>query len=125
MGEDKKVKKVGMKDIQREGWEYELTVSFNLDRDTHTATASKDRTEMFDGIDPFVITEETGVMIADWCNKGVDVKQAVADAIEQVNGLQYKEEVLALREMLPLEVLNNVEFKTAANIKYKQLTINE
>lgn len=126
MGEDKKVKKVGMKDIQREGWEYELTISFNLDRDTHTATASKDRTELFDGIDPFVITEETGAMIADWCNKGVDeaklLKQAVADAIEQVNGLQHKEEVLALREMLPVEVLNNVEFKTAANLKYKQLT---
>lgn len=118
-----------MKDIQREGWEYELTVSFNLDRDTHTATASKDRTEMFDGVDPFVITEETGVMIADWCNKGVDeaklLKQTVADAIAKVEGLQYREELLALREMLPAEVLNNVEFKTAANLKYKQLTTNE
>ncbi|HOY42876.1 MAG TPA: AAA family ATPase, partial [Chitinophagales bacterium] len=33
-----RVKKVGMKDIQREGWEYELTVSLNLDRDSHLAT---------------------------------------------------------------------------------------
>ena len=69
-GEDKKVKKIGMKDIQREGWEYELTVSLNLDRDTHYATASKDRTEIFEHAEPFVITPETGKKIMQWCNKG-------------------------------------------------------
>lgn len=74
MTDDKKVKKVGMKDIQRDGWEYELTVSLNIDRDTHTAIASKDRTELFDGKQPFVITEATGKMIRDWCDKGVDLK---------------------------------------------------
>ena len=66
----KKVKKVGMKDIQREGWEYELTVSLNLDRDTHMATASKDRTGLFDKADPFVITAETGQKIKQWCEQG-------------------------------------------------------
>ncbi len=71
MGDDKKVKKVGMKDIQREGWEYELTVSLGIDRDTHTAQASKDRTELFEGRDPFVITEETGKEILKWCEIGV------------------------------------------------------
>lgn len=70
MTDDKKVKKLGMKDVQREGWEYELTVSLNLDRDTHTATASKDRTELFEKLDPFVITESTGKMIKAWCDKG-------------------------------------------------------
>lgn len=74
MTDDKKVKKVGMKDIQRDGWEYELTVSLNIDRDTHTAIASKDRTELFDGKQPFVITEATGQMIREWCEKGVDLK---------------------------------------------------
>ena len=74
MTDDKKVKKVGMKDIQREGWEYELTVSLNIDRDTHTAVASKDRTELFDGKPPFVITEETGKTIREWCDKGIDAK---------------------------------------------------
>jgi len=84
MTDDKKVKKLGMKDIQREGWEYELTVSLNLDRDTHTAQASKDRTELFEGKDPFKITEETGKIIAKWCDSGVDTvsefKKAVAAA---------------------------------------------
>lgn len=69
---DNKVKKVGIKDIQREGWEYELTVSLNIDRDTHTAIASKDRTNIFEGKDPFVITEETGDLIKRWCETGID-----------------------------------------------------
>ena len=77
MTDDKKVKKLGMKDIQREGWEYELTVSLNIDRDTHTATASKDRTNLFEHRDPFVITEDTGKEIAAWCETGVDVPKPV------------------------------------------------
>ena len=56
MGEGKKVMKLGMKDIQREGWEYELTVSLNIDRDTHLASPSKDRTGMFEGKQPFLIS---------------------------------------------------------------------
>lgn len=67
--EDKKVKKVGMKDIQREGFEYELTVAFNIDREGHLATTSKDRTGLFIDKDPFVISEETGRAIVEW-NKG-------------------------------------------------------
>ena len=71
MGEDKKVKKVGMKDQQRDGWEYELTVSLEIDRDTHLATPSKDRTNLFEGGQPFLITEETGELIKKWCETGV------------------------------------------------------
>jgi len=74
MGEGKKVHKVGMKDVQREGWEYELTVSLNLDRDTHLAIPSKDRTNLFEGKQPFLITEETGQLIKQWCESGVEVK---------------------------------------------------
>lgn len=74
MGDDKKVKKMGMKDMQREGWEYELTVSLNLERDTHTAMPSKDRTGLFEGKQPFIITEETGKVIAQWCESGEAVK---------------------------------------------------
>jgi hypothetical protein len=68
-----KVKKVGMKDIQREGWEYELTVSLTIDRDTHMATASKDRTNLFN-TDPFIISADTGKLIKQWCEQGEEVK---------------------------------------------------
>jgi hypothetical protein len=71
----KEVKKVGMKDMQREGWEYELTISLNLNRETHTAEASKDRTNLFEGKQPFVVTKETGQKILEWCQQGVEVTQ--------------------------------------------------
>lgn len=89
MGEDKKVKKVGMKDVQREGWEYELTVSLNIERDTHMAIPSKDRTNLFEGKNPFVITEQTGIAIKEWCESGVadkpgDVKLKEATTVAEL-----------------------------------------
>jgi hypothetical protein len=89
MGDDKKVKKVGMKDIQREGWEFELTVSLNIDRDTHCAIPSKDRTNLFEGKNPFIITEKTGEMIKEWCESGVadksgDVKLREATTLPEL-----------------------------------------
>jgi hypothetical protein len=91
--EDKKVKKVGMKDIQREGWEYELTISLNIDRDTHTAIASKDRTNLFEGKGPFVITEETGVLIKNWCEQGLDNKDLVKEATDLLNNCKSLQEL--------------------------------
>lgn len=83
MTDDKKVKKLGMKDIQREGWEYELTVSLSIDRDTHMAVASKDRTELFENKPPFIITEETGKLIREWCDRGIEkpapIKKLITD----------------------------------------------
>jgi hypothetical protein len=88
MGDDKKVKKVGMKDVQREGWEYELTVSLNIDRDTHLAIPSKDRTNLFEGKNPFLITEETGQLIAEWCNSGVSELQVAINEMEVVSTIE-------------------------------------
>jgi hypothetical protein len=62
------VEKLGLKEIQREGFEYDLTLNFDINMD-HLVTASKDRTGLFsDGL-PFKITEETGKKIANW-NQG-------------------------------------------------------
>jgi hypothetical protein len=79
-----KVKKVGMKDLQRDGWEYELTISLNIDRDTHLATPSKDRTNLFEGTQPFLITEKTGELIKDWCESGISELQTGLNEMEIV-----------------------------------------
>jgi hypothetical protein len=63
-----KVTKLGTKEVQREGFEYELTVAFNINQE-HLATPSKDRTNMFDINTPFLITEDTGKQIRAW-NEG-------------------------------------------------------
>lgn len=66
-----KVVKVGLKEITREGWEYELTINLELDTN-HNATASKDRTQLFPSQVSFIPTEQTGKLIQDWCNKGIE-----------------------------------------------------
>ena len=89
--EDKKIKKVGLKDIQREGFEYEMTLSMNLDRDGHYATASKDRTRIFIDKDPFVITEETGAKIREWSESGaVDLEAIKAEIFDHLKRLDCK-----------------------------------
>lgn len=74
-GGKKKVVKLWVKEIQREGFEYELTINFNIVRDWHYAMASKDRTGLFIDRDPFVITEETGKELIEWNRSGAKVIQ--------------------------------------------------
>jgi hypothetical protein len=64
----KQVKKLGMSPIQRDGMEYEFTVFMDLDLH-HTATATKDRTTLFDG-QYFVPTIETGKTLLAWLEGG-------------------------------------------------------
>jgi len=73
MTDDKKVKKVGLKEIQMEGTEYEWTVNFTIDREKHLATVGKDNTELFEGKDPFIITPDTGKKLIEWANSGAPV----------------------------------------------------
>lgn len=73
---DKKVVKLGMKAESRDNVEYEYSIFFELTHDGHFATASKDRTGLFEGRN-FVITEETGKEIVNWLNSGAAPKPEV------------------------------------------------
>lgn len=125
MTDDKKVKKLGMKDIQREGWEYELTVSLNIDRDTHTAQASKDRTELFEGKDPFVITEKTGELIKNWCEKGVDTGAELTSAIAGIALCETKKDLTDLKKQIPSYIVSNASFIAAGKARYELIMSNE
>lgn len=127
MGEDKKVKKVGMKDMQREGWEYELTVSLSIDRDTHMAIASKDRTELFEGKEPFIITEKTGEIIKEWCEKGIDAEAQLNKEVKEAEGNMEKIESIndlaAFYNKLPEDIKRRVqELKDRLKLKLSQPT---
>lgn len=77
-----KVVKHGTKEITREGFEYELTVNFELINDQHLVKSSKDRTGLFMNKPEFVITPKTGERLLQWCNaKPVTVK----DVVEKIN----------------------------------------
>lgn len=62
-------KKVGMGYTQRDGTEFNYTVTLNLDQATHRFNATKDNTHLFeDRYD--VLTEADGEAIYDWANSG-------------------------------------------------------
>lgn len=67
-----KVEKAGLKEVTREGFEYELTANLEISIH-HLATASKDRTGLFMGKPDFMPTEQTGKLIKQWCESGVEV----------------------------------------------------
>lgn len=86
-----KVVKHGTKEITREGYEYELTVNFELINDKHLAKASKDRTGLFMDKPEFIINAATGKKLINWCNLGIslkDIKEEITNC-ETVEGLKH------------------------------------
>ena len=86
-----KVMKLGTKEITRDGFEYELTVNFELINDNHLVTASKDRTGLFSGKPEFIINSSTGKKLIEWCNLGISVEIAMSEinACENLEGLKH------------------------------------
>ena len=86
-----KVVKHGTKEITREGYEYELTVNFELINDGHLAKASKDRTGLFSNKPEFIINQATGKKLIHWCNEGLSVEQAKTEIVRctTIEGLRH------------------------------------
>lgn len=66
----KGVDKLGMKSEQRDGVEYEFTTVLDLNHETHTAMANKDRTGLFSNAEVTQLNESTGKKLMDWLNDG-------------------------------------------------------
>lgn len=80
-GGKKKPVKVGLAPIQRDGMEYEFTVVLDLSIEGHIATASKDRTRLFDG-QHFPPSVKTGEAIRSWLEAGAPAPQASAPSAQ-------------------------------------------
>jgi hypothetical protein len=66
-------RKIGMAPISSDGMEYEFGVVFDVDRDTHLAVASKDRTGLFDSRSE-ILTSTLGRELKAWRDSGADFK---------------------------------------------------
>lgn len=108
-----KVEKAGLKEVTREGFEYELTANLELDV-RHNATASKDRTGLFMNKPAFVPSEETGKMIAEWCESGLDVEEEVSKRIDQLANVDSTDEMKEFGASLPDFIKNDKRFREAA-----------
>jgi len=113
-----KVEKGGLKEITREGFEYELTL--NLEMDTkHNAWTSKDRTGLFMGKPAFVPSEKTGELIAQWCEQGEEAFNNVKPGSDWYN----KVELCGTQKEL-VELYNRNKAEVDANPLLQQLIAN-
>ncbi len=87
-------KKIGLAPIQRDGMEYEFTVMFDISHQ-HIASASKDRTGLFDG-QYFKADTDTGKILLEWLETGAEVVKS--DTLEAIKAkwsqLGFKESAL-------------------------------
>ena len=98
-GNRTKVEKAGLDDEIRDGYEYEMTLAFEIINDQHMAKASKDRTGLFVNLPEFIITPETGKMILNWCQSGqVITAYYIQNRIGHCSSIQ---ELLSLFNMFP------------------------
>lgn len=122
-----KVMKLGTKEIQREGFEYELTVNFEFLNDKHLVSVSKDRTGLFVNKPEFVINSQTGVKLLEWCNEGIsldDIKLKIEQATteEELKSLYYENDGYKV-ELYQLIIKRSEELKQVSNhlIKDEQI----
>jgi len=90
--------KVGLKGIQKDGYEYESTVVFEIDLH-HRATVSKDRTELFVGQHEIVLNEEIGQRLKNWCAQGKAV--TVDEVTSRIGDCISIQELLNLYKIFP------------------------
>lgn len=108
-------KKLGLKEDQRENYEYELDVNFVIEDELHQCTASKDRTELYDAKVPFVITSDTGRELRKWAETGLPVLQIALQEIATAP---------ALKPLLAkyAQLVDDTEFQAACKVRQAELT---
>ncbi|PQL90745.1 AAA family ATPase [Apibacter adventoris] len=101
-----KVVKHGTKEITREGFEYELTVNFELINDKHLVKASKDRTGLFMNQPEFIITPKIGKRILNWCNEGTSLQPG--EEVTHVQKSEKHEEVTINSVREKIQLVNSI-----------------
>jgi hypothetical protein len=104
-----KVTKLGTKEQTREGFEYELTVNFEIINENHLSKASKDRTGLFMNKPEFVINSSTGVKLISWARSTIskaDLQQKIVECITIQELTQLYQNNLDMAKSLEHEFVN-------------------
>ena len=115
-----KVEKAGLKEVTREGFEYELTANLEIDI-RHNATASKDRTGLFTGQPSFIPSVQTGELIKEWCESGVEAIDPVKEAIKGLTTCEDVEELKMFKSTLTDFVIKDPAFVKSATARFNEL----
>ena len=99
------VKKLGVGAKQREGFEYEFTISFLLDQATNMAIPQKDNTHLFENEGAFILTEIDGARIMEWANSG-DAKYIAPKRFEEAKADENEIADMKTLETFKEEIIN-------------------
>lgn len=113
-GGKSKVEKMGLDDEIRDGFEYELTIAFNLNH-AHLAEASKDRTGLFVDQPETRIDENTGKALLDWSQQGSEKIPPTPDQIKYLHTL------LSKKGADKSELLAYYEVESSKDLSYQQI----
>jgi hypothetical protein len=91
--------KIGMAPMMRDGFDFELTISFDLDQQ-HKAFCTKDRTCLFTNQEPFVISTDTGKKILEWCSSDTE-SSLIEDVCRRIDGCKSVKELIELYHQFP------------------------
>lgn len=90
-----KIEKIGLKPEYKDGLEYEFAITFQL-YENHLAEAMKDNSSLFP--EATLLSRESGAIIYDWAEKGVDPKaeerRRIQGALDSINKLVGDDELL-------------------------------
>jgi len=112
--------KVGLAPIQREGIEYDYTVVFDMAMN-HTATASKDRTELFDS-QIFTPDKQIGEILKNWINDSVTVAKEHENEIIPLSMNEKKKIAEEESKQAANEKINNLSDEAKAFFKKQKYT---
>lgn len=104
-GEDKKVRKVGMKTEQRGGTEYEMTMMLEMEHSTHFAVLTKGR--LFDAPaevrqyfeTPHLITPTDGQMLMRWLEQGEVARLSDGEAADHKAAIEAASDIDSLQKV--------------------------
>ncbi|MBK8132629.1 MAG: AAA family ATPase [Gammaproteobacteria bacterium] len=95
--------KIGLAPIQRDGMEYEFTLVWDLSVEKHVATASKDRTGLWDGRHD-VIGIQHGAELKSWLESGKAATTAPPPPPEEIAREDYDGEIQAFTDKTAMRV---------------------
>ena len=123
-----KVIKHGTKEITSEGFEYELTLNFELINENHLCKVSKDRTNLFQGKPEFVINSDVGKKLKAWCNQSMSL-EAVKQEIKSTSTLEglrqlYQKYASLKQQIMPFIMERKSEIENTSQIIDEKQIIN-
>ena len=95
------IRKVGMNPIVMDGVDYEFSVVFDIDTE-HVATASKDRTGLFDGR-YMKLSPDVGKSLIDWVNESPE-KSEPAKIINEVNTVSLEDLIFEIKSLFAQKI---------------------